>query len=113
MVPRAAAAAAVPIRAGASNGPSWRASSRAGVVWRALGRGVKSVSARLERLRNPRTEGYERLFGSDDGVDEDDEFSGASFVCFRWMFITTMALCSSKVAKATTTRVTVVLRAMV
>ena len=31
-----------------------------------LGRGVSSCEARLERLRNPKTNGYRRLFGSDD-----------------------------------------------
>ena len=40
----------------------------------ALGRGVRSVSARLQRLRNPSSEGYRRLFGSD---DDDDGQGGA------------------------------------
>ena len=34
-----------------------------------LGRGLKSVTSRLERLRNPKTEGHKRLFG----IDEDDD----------------------------------------
>jgi len=36
------------------------------VVAEALGRGTKSCTSRLERLRNPRSEGYQRLFGDDD-----------------------------------------------
>ena len=31
-----------------------------------LGRGSKSCGSRLERLRNPKTEGYRRLFGADE-----------------------------------------------
>ena len=34
-----------------------------------LGRGVKSCEKRLERLRNPDSSGYKRLFGSDDEFD--------------------------------------------
>ena len=35
-----------------------------------LGRGAKSCSARLERLRSPKTEGHRRLFGDDDDEEE-------------------------------------------
>ena len=36
-----------------------------------LGRGVSSCENRLERLRNPKTDGYRRLFGSDDEEEAD------------------------------------------
>jgi len=39
----------------------------------AMGRGVRSCTARLERLRNPKTEGHRRLFG----VEGDDEGKAA------------------------------------
>ena len=39
-------------------------------VAKALGRGPKSCHLRLERLRNPKSSGHKRLFGSDD--DQDD-----------------------------------------
>ena len=35
-----------------------------------LGRGAKSCAARLQRLRNPSSEGHRRLFGEDD--EEED-----------------------------------------
>ena len=35
-----------------------------------LGRGAKSCAARLQRLRNPSSEGHRRLFGEDDEEEE-------------------------------------------
>lgn len=42
----------------------------------ALGRGKNSLTGRLKRLRNPKTEGYQRLFGpdEDDCLEEDGCF---------------------------------------
>ena len=43
-----------------------------------LGRGVSSCESRLERLRNPKTDGYRRLFGSDE-----DEEAAEGLRCVR------------------------------
>ena len=52
-----------------------RCTNRSGTIEqlaRELGRGKKSVTARLERLRDPKTAGHRRLFGTDDEASESE-----------------------------------------
>ena len=43
-----------------------------------LGRGVKSCEARLERLRNPKSDGHRRLFGVERGEGDEGDDEGAA-----------------------------------